>query len=319
MEGKPRSKSPKEPPKSESSSLSKFLKDPKVKELYRLWYEFLKESEGYKEYCEWYREHGKDLDGILPDKFKPSGSSVLHAKSVMDETYIYFDEQGQEGKEIRNFRDFGDIHINTFSEWWSEFVQTNILHGPSRPNKARTSYTYNPCPVDYYSRHLGADMETCTNNFKNEKGRSPTLDEFKNTFVEFMSRSDKIGFLTLCVDAEHCSPKDLAAELKNFLETREREIGPQEWSVLWYATPRPTDNILRVGTEKMSRYLEALRDRMKYPNKSINELAGQRDSKAEYKKRSGQSSTDIFERDIRKAKQIVKNVENGFFPGEVPE
>lgn len=49
------------------------------KEIYRLWWEYLKRSEDYKEFCEWFREKRKNPDIPIPDKFKSSKKGPAEA------------------------------------------------------------------------------------------------------------------------------------------------------------------------------------------------------------------------------------------------
>jgi len=68
------------------------------KEVYRVWWEYLKRSEDYKELCLWFRGRRENPDLHVPDKFKNKASKSIQP---IDSTY----------------RKFFHIHEHSFDEW----------------------------------------------------------------------------------------------------------------------------------------------------------------------------------------------------------
>jgi hypothetical protein len=72
------------------------------KEVYWLWCEYLKRSQDYKEFCEWFEKRRKKKIR-LPEKFRKDPVT------------------GNASKEFLTFIHFGNVHKVSFNEWWAEF------------------------------------------------------------------------------------------------------------------------------------------------------------------------------------------------------
>lgn len=87
-------------------------------QLYELWWNYLKLSDDYKEFCEIMRsisdKEAEDVDEQIEKKYIKRHP---HSKINFDYKY-YYDHQ-------RNWQFMGDVHKKSFSDWWNTFSIPN--------------------------------------------------------------------------------------------------------------------------------------------------------------------------------------------------
>lgn len=158
------------------------------KEFYRLWYEYLKRSDRYKEFCEWTRAKRKDKSLSPPEKFKKK-------------------EDGSAPKEVFIFLEFRDVFVNSFEEWW-KFHKDRMEY-----RKIHSS----PKGIEYYNEVIERDFDYCINSFKNHEGRELSLQEFKEAFLKRMEQ-DSHYFIYLMVNVNGVSIKELEKQFQDILK-----------------------------------------------------------------------------------------------------
>ena len=93
------------------------------KEFFRLWFEYIRRNEIYKEFCEWYRESQKHENFPLPEKLKnlpPTGVDP----SLFSRLKPY----------IRLLSTFSDVYVVSFDDWWtSQKERLEKIQEGSRP------------------------------------------------------------------------------------------------------------------------------------------------------------------------------------------
>lgn len=105
------------------------------KEVYRLWYEYLKRSADYEEFCNWIRENKPQEFSVLPS-FSPS-TTEAHFNFLTDTIpykpnpplpeHFRKKSVGNTGKQTRYFAslylNFRDIYKIPFEEWWANYIK----------------------------------------------------------------------------------------------------------------------------------------------------------------------------------------------------
>ena len=161
------------------------------KEFYKLWFEYLRRSDNYREFCEWYRASQKDESLPLPGKFVtlPPGSN----------SYIML------------ISTFSDVYSTSFDEWWER----------QKVRLERVFKNQKPGPIEDYmvgEPSLEDELNHCMDAFKQSEGREPSANELKTNFLQFRKRkSDET--LLLRVDMTY-EPKAIKDGLKKWLNSK---------------------------------------------------------------------------------------------------
>ncbi len=274
-------------------------------EVYRLWWEYLRRSKNYKEFCDWMIAKRKDRSRPAPDKFNPKKNGELK--------HILF-----------TFLCFRDIYSVSFKEWWkwfkknaesnefrvlsgikaevlSEQMRSSMVTASARSNRAaKVKVTTEAVTnAEYY-------FDRCIESYKELHGKEPKLREFKKFFPVWSSVSTwGVDKLFLVVDVSVSEPKDLAEDVRKLI-SQKRKTPETKSAVSRNYSWRPSSYL---HIEELKRYLDVYDLREKEPPTTWPDIVQQFASKA-----------NIIE-DIRtfklynqKAKKIIENVEHGHFP-----
>src|ERR1035437_7110223 len=91
------------------------------KEIYRLWWEYLKRSEGFKAYCE------KHPDAVKNSElFGTYSIDTSHNRESPEDDVIVdpnYDEFRKEQMKWKRATCFGNVHKDSFEAWWEKFKQ----------------------------------------------------------------------------------------------------------------------------------------------------------------------------------------------------
>lgn len=258
-----------------------YEKSGKEREIYNLWWEYLKRSKDYKEYCEFQRR--KNIETHAPKKFQVN----VKRGYIPPVTIAY--------------HWFGDVHVNSFEKWW-EFHQRKATNEAVK--------IVSDSIIDY-SDVVTQHMEICIDSFIAQKGRTPTLDEFTFYFSDYM-KSDKDGFIYLWVNPWHAPIKEMTKRFEEIVTEQKRNIPQIQKIELALEKYRKPSSLNRIRLDELKRYLQVydLRNRGLKWNDIIKKL-NRTDDKAII-----EIVRVEFHRYLRKAKAIIKNVERGIFPGE---
>jgi len=260
------------------------------KEFYRLWFEYLRRSDDYKEFCEWYRASLKDESLPLPGKFitLPPGANPY----------------------IMLLSTFSDVYSTSFDEWWER-------------QKVRLEQVFKnrePGPVGEPS--LEDDLDRCIDAFKQSEGREPSANELKTNFLQFLKRkSDET--LLLSVDMTY-EPKAIKDGFDKWLKSngvKKKIADAKPWK--WLKANRYKKPTRKGGFHMLQKYLEVYDLwEEKVQNKKTGDPGGWDqiihhfepgwDLNGDHRL----SKLKVYQDYKRKAKNIISNTERGYFPGD---
>lgn len=260
----------------------------KEKEIYQLWWNYLKLSENYAEYCRWRQEQLSDPELGLPEKF------VLLKDDVNVHPFLFIYEIFQDPwvKEQEG-QPFG------FDVWWkrNKAFLSNI-----------TGQT-NSEPVRNYSEWVRQEMNTVASRLKRQGGKKLTLGAFIDQFVRHMTESMPPKLLVeIDVTVDEMGP--LLKKINEWLLVARESPKLQHWKRFTDRTNWPAS---RKGLALLKRYLIVYDLHKKgLKMEQIVMKVGTATQRTQY---SDASIKGVFEEDLAKARAIIKNVEQGTFPG----
>lgn len=123
-----------------------------LKDVYRLWVEYLKLSLSYQEYCDLMKRKKEIPLSLLPNEFK-----------------------GKEGL-IVNYMIFGNIFEKSFEEIWPSIDFWNAVASP----------------ISDFGESISSLIDNCIDNFKKEHGKEPTSQDIKNILVKTFDDPTKL-------------------------------------------------------------------------------------------------------------------------------
>jgi len=254
------------------------------KEIFRLWIEYLKRSDDYKEFCEWVTKKRKNKKLPPPDKFKKdpkTGSAPL---------------------EIFNYFSFGPVHDPhwTFEEWWADHKKKLTYWQANSTSRA----------VEDCREFIGRRIDSCLEFFKRQ-GREPTLQEFKDYFLKRLNAETYFSFLMI----DNSESKEvIEVEFKKILKELKKDPLIKGLELSRKRRYIPSTNYVRM--DELKRHLR-IYDKWKESrgHLNINKII-----KTDEYYRDRKEKDDVARRlvymDIAKAKKIIRNAEFGIFPGK---
>ena len=265
------------------------MSDLNDKDIYKLWWEYLKRSEDYKSFCEWQKARRRDADTPLPKSLTKKIRGDLN-KHPFTHIYAYF----------------LDVHAETlkgkpynFEIWWKK--QQKVL-------KAIEENNTRPSVVDY-SELIQKEMRACLTVLKHAKGREPTAEELIKQF-SFQIKKAIPPKIYVQIDLTKDEIGPLVRGVNHFMVEEKKKPRFSFWEKLHEQPNWPKSKI---------RFLELKRFLLVYdyhseglPMEQIVLKVGTRAQKENY---SDDAVISGFEEDLAKAVRIVKNVEQGSFPG----
>jgi hypothetical protein len=270
--------------------------DNKDKDITELWWEYLKRSERYGEFCQWWNQ--KEISP-LPNSLKKYHQGLWN-------TYV----------------NFGDVHSQSFEEWWQ-----SELNNPF-PSTIKTHYAKSgKCMVDYRTV-IGRDINKIYRKFKKEQDREPNINELIHNLELYMTHW-KNERAYLLIEYQHKSTEEISEEFHAYL--REIKKDPAAKIVtksIQGMKGKATIKIRNGGSLSTINELERYLDVYDYKKEglTISEIANKiwtvlpPDSdpkKPEYDDRyQSVNIQSTIKRDLQKAKKIIDNVAFGYFPGD---
>ena len=229
----------------------------KRKRYYRLWREYLKRSDEYKEFCEYMRRKREDSSIPVPEKFKKDG---IYAPPI-----------------VPVFLTFHDVYVYGFDEWWE--VQGKWLMD-DRPTGL----------YEFSEEFFKKTFDQLINSFEKNEGREPTLRELRDNFLEFATFNNRV--LPVMV-----SPN---TKLETLVKALKEVIRP-------YRSLRRK----RIVWDELERYL------IVYDLKAGEKLKWREVIPRAQKATRDRSDRSLraWQRDLQKARAIIRNAERGIFPG----
>lgn len=261
--------------------------EPKTKDVYRLWREYLKRSEKYKVFCEIKRD---------PDRHDFNEIKALYEKraNFVPKKGIKKTKEEQLGDEIWSLSwdltTFGDVFCDSFEEWWEEYkpkLRKNVidfaepLAYEASPYFLRWSFMYD----DHFKRGKKNIGQFITEE----------LDTDPNYVVVAVPT---LGDITM---------KEISHQISKIRENGKMRKNPElHDNFIRYKIP-----IGRVRYDELKRYLQVYD--LKQQKMSIKEIIkkiwpGKND-------RDDHVRRQVYS-DIEKAEKVIENVEQGYFPSK---
>lgn len=265
--------------------------DKLTKEDYRLWFEYLRRSNNYKLFCSARREKNPSIENPL---WKIDKERILkYPEPHLPETGLYH-------YLVKNYVVFGDIFTySTFNKWWNdrkEYIRKQI-------------YFFSSKGVVDYGDKVEIDIDSFIALFKMENDREPTLQEFRNGLVNSIKNS---GYLYLRVNVVNHSWDNLKNQVHDLVKTQikkpiVREVGLRHKR---HSSKYFSSVFGKIRRDELEKYLQVYDLREKDKKwLDIAETVLPSNADQETKRR------EVL-RYYKKALGIIKNVEEGIFPGE---
>lgn len=260
------------------------------KEVYRLWWEFLKRSKDYKLYCELRRNPSNRQADSNPRK--NDSEQEIPEKKLVSFEHIY--------------TLFKDVHADpnngqawSFANWWKN--QESIL------NKISENRTLKP--VRDYRESVNRDMDECIKWFKARYGREPELSEFRTAFPDYL-KSLLPPKIQMEVDITRDETGVLLKHFNRILLEEKDAPFLSYWRKLVKKENWPASKI---------RFLELKRSLIVYDlwntGMKLQQIILKIGTAAHKKNYNDEQVQAVYKEDIRRARKIISNVEKGEFPG----
>lgn len=245
------------------------------RDAYRLWWEYLKRSEAYNDYCRLKRT--REASSLLDQLYKDDVQKV----AALELTYTVL----------------GDVHQVSFEEWWdriSDYIQ--YLQG-------------SPEPIWDYKEIVERDMADCTQSFQKEYGCEPSLLEFKQYFTSRMATL-RPATLYLLVDVTAAPTKSIRGTFAKVLKEAKGDPTAKVFERIRKRFLKPSD---RLHLDEVSLYLKAYD--LRKEGLKIGEIIKKIGNESQRENYMDEGVKRSFYRYLDKAERIISNVESGYFPG----
>lgn len=279
------------------------------KDTYRLWVEFLKESDGYKDYCLNIADP-KALKEFPIERIYWSGWYDMEHDETIDAKYRH--------PFFGIYCIFRNIHADDydFEKWWKD-VMLELLEKYEKDPYVLLKL--NDVALEWYAKEISLRLEIIDNANANDKEKLKMTKMLVNEALKLYF-NEKKGFMTMTVLAQN--PKDeLIKRFSEAIDTHKKQYRitkSEEDEYIYKSLPIPLSGRLPAELEK---YLEVARLRkqgLKWLN-VVKKIAP--NSTYVYLDKNQKEQLDDNARRLflgyhEKAKKIIKNVENGIFPGK---
>jgi hypothetical protein len=264
------------------------LTDLTDKDVFRLWWEYLKRSDNYRDLCTWHQERRAEPSLPPPKYIRQSTTSInQHPLSFL-------------------FRIFLDVNAETyrrqpysFDIWWKRQGETiSQLHAKHKEQ-----------PIHDYRDQVLKDMTLVANHLKKNEGKEPGFHDFAGYFAKHLRESipPKL-YLEIDLIGEDTGPIMKMINERIMMEKKNPII--QYWHNFLDRTNWPRD---RKAYALLIRYLKVYDLKRKgLKLGQIVQKIGSETQRANYNDDIVQSA---FREDLAKAKRIIANVEECRFPG----
>jgi len=277
--------------------------NPPQKEIYRLWYDYLKESPDFIQAC-------KDVLFFEKKIRKKIGTQYWEPVTAEGRSF-------SKAKLLDGVYKFGNIHVLDFEKWW-------VWKKKQLARIEREKSTL----VEDYSQAAGIDIGEILTEFRELTGRDPDLYEFLSHYKSRLESNEGVTlYLKLNLQADPESLKKAIGKM-----TRDKKGDPiikrnLHFSNRWiYPTgriyPDELERYLRIRRKFREMNWRGIADSEEiYRHRGYDDPRAFSDPKFKGKKcydkeESGINSVKpaIFS-DAKNAAKIIKNAEGGIFPG----
>ena len=259
------------------------------KDVHQLWWEFLKQSDDYRLFCQWMQNRREDPQTPVPEK-------LLNRFGDFDDHPFH-----------QIYSIFNDLHADTyhgrpygFEVWWERHEK--LLKRMEIAQKENT-------PVIDFGERLAKDLDRLLVRLRQARGREPTARELRDHFVAQYTQSVPPK-VYLSVDLTHEELGEVMKKITDILTRERRSPRIKAWEKLFDRKAWPTSVLLMAELQRYLFVLQLWKQGVTMPE--IVRRAGTEAQKKSYNEGVVQA---VFKEDLAKARCIVSNVEKGTFPG----
>lgn len=253
------------------------------KEIYRLWWEYLKRSEKYKIYCNYMHEFSKikikkgktNSPTALKKPIKPTLTVDLN---ILEFNYMQ-----------RYFNNFGDIFIDSFDDWWKKF----------KPSQ----YKYPVFVLNHHDAIKGLPLFTKEFKKQQKEKRKPlSPKEMLNILTE-----SEYEFIFLAVPmVGGVTMEDISKQIADIRKKWIKKFDIEDFNFRRFYMP-----VSRVRFGELQRYLKVY-DLHKQGH-TMKEIIAKIDP---HRSPDNDNVLRSYRSDLQKAKKVIYHVEIGSFPEE---
>ena len=185
------------------------------KELYMLWNEYLKRSENYREFCEWWRKKEPVKSLNIDDSYRTCFGFLMKCRGNPNLWPV--PNKFKRGKRFHipeTFGHFLDVHMFPFEEWWL-WKKGELVQSSGR----------NPAPVVNIltvsgRESLEADIDYSIESLRMDNKREPLAIELKEHLLNSLEFRSGFGshFLKINLDSP---PQEIKAAFAEYLESKD--------------------------------------------------------------------------------------------------
>ena len=258
------------------------------KDIYHLWWEYLKRSDDYMAFCAWHRERAVDGNVPLPKQFRKVEGGIQNHPF----TFI--------------FSMFSDIHSETyrgrpysFEVWWQR--QAPILDMMKANGNSQV--------IRDYSEKVTSDIQSCVETLKNQEGRKLSFKDFKGFFAKNMKNSfpPKL-YLEINLTRDEIGP--LIRQINEMILEKKNDPRIIYWQRFMDRTNWPNNKITFITLKRYLLIYDLDKAGMK-----MGAIVKKIGTKAQRENYNDENIHAAFREELAKARTIIKNVEGGTFPG----
>jgi hypothetical protein len=281
----------------------KDMSKPLDKEVYRLWWEYLKRSENYKAYCNAVREvikiaqkRGEPNSKIIKKLFaEDSPYPELMEKYFAKGLSLKKDDFTVSAKIIgmnRNWQAFGDVFVDSFDDWWKVTLTMDfsiplvVLNDPDAV------------------KALPMFVEECK-RLKEERKKFPSPKEM----IDIITQSEREYLFIAVPMVGNMTMETISKKIADARAMWKRDDDFLYFDFLFKRFFMPVG---RVRFEELKRYLQVYD--LKQEGLKMKDIIAKVDPSS---RGEDVHVLRAFRSDLQKAKKIIANVESGCFP-EMP-
>jgi len=184
---------------------------------------------------------------------------------------------------------FGDVFSDSFENWWKNRKEKDPGIGVVEFSRQQAEYEFDKTVKEFLRSH----------------GREPSLNEFRERYFDILFNHLPGSFLTRTFFSPNLSTKDLQVQFGKLIGNKRKspkiKKSEKEFKKGWLPI------VGRFRYDELKRYLDVYR--LKESGMKIDEILEKMNPHVTRNK-------EDFYQDIRHAKKIIENVEDGCFPGD---
>ena len=294
------------------------------KDVYQIWREYLKRSELYKKGCDWVKtlphnpatklsdfEYMDNLGGVKArEVIGEFMREVRNPFAIDKDSAICTTKKAIKQMLMQYYCFFGDVYSESFDFFWQRaiaiLIELNIFD-IFRENSTPAVF---PIKGMIDKEILTEIKETVISKLK----REPTLDEFID-LVEAAFDESEAGLMLVAVVLSR-PLYDIQTDIKEIVKEERKKQGISV-TRSYYNNCLPTQPVENIDVKSHQRYLEVY-DLKIVKAKKLKEVVLHFHPEMNPEIDIDWSSTErMYKADLQKARRILKNVEDGQFPGRI--